>query len=266
MAYKAASIDKLDTTENLKDYFFSEKIDGWQAFLKKKGKLISKSGKIEFGTPFSLPNPKFKLAGELKIPKKQAPAVASLRNADAPGWKTAKYFVFDAPSAKPFEKRIENAKREVSRICKKMKKTKKKCFLQTLEHKKVKNKKQLKKVLRKIVENGGEGLVLTKKTSKYDTSGKRTNERVKVKPRNDMEGVIESHVFKKDGNLKSVVLGPYGRHKFAKFQLSSGFTKRMKDNFSRELKIGSVIKFSYRGLTDDKKPKEAAFLHFRNDL
>lgn len=252
MAYREAT-----KTSGYRGWLASEKKDGWHVLIDKT-KMVTKRQKKKFDPPFDL-SLEIPLAAELVVLEEQSPAVASLLDSNSPKWKRARLYAFDTIGKGPFRERTKRVKKEVRRFCK----AKTNCPLVYLHQQLVKNDKHLESLLKKITKRGGEGIVLTKPDSMYVFG--RSKDRVKIKPFHDAEGILMRKKLHTNGNLKSVLLQPHGRHRFAPFFLGTGFSKNQRQNHSN-LKVGSVIKFSYRELTRGKKPKEARFLHIRKDL
>ena len=245
-------------------WFMSEKIDGWQALWDGKGTLYTKSYKRKFAVPKEwlrlLPN--IPLAGEIKIKGKAATNVASLQKS-SPMWKDAEFFVFDLPGPNnrklPFKTRVANIKKIVDKSCKSIPK----CPLVSSEQTTIKNTKHLLEHYQKILKKNGEGLVITNPKSVYQTDGKRSSERVKLKGRNDSEGIVTGYKLGgKIGELKSLEIDFDG----IIFNLGIGFNRNERENYKKIFPKGTVVKFSYRDLSSSEKPKEARFIEVREDL
>ena len=257
----------LDNPSKLNKYvgwFMSEKIDGWQALWDGKGTLYTKSYKRKFAVPKEwlrlLPN--IPLAGEIKIKGKAATNVASLQKS-SPMWKDAEFFVFDLPGPNnrklPFKTRVANIKKIVDKSCKLIPK----CPLVSSEQTIIKNTKHLLEHYQKILKKNGEGLVITNPKSVYQTDGKRSSERVKLKGRNDSEGIVTGYKLGgKIGELKSLEIDFGG----IIFNLGIGFNRNERENYKKIFPKGTVVKFSYRDLSSSGKPKEARFIKVREDL
>ena len=257
----------LDNPTKLNKYvgwYMSEKIDGWQALWDGKGTLYTKSYKRTFAVPFEwlhlLPN--IPLAGEIKIKGKAATEVARLQNT-SPLWKDAEFIVFDLPGPNnrklPFKTRVSNIKKIVDKACR----TIPKCPLVSSEQIIIKNTKHLLEHYQKILNKNGEGLVITDPNSVYQVDGKRSSERVKLKGRNDSEGIVIGYKLGgKIGELKSLEIDFGG----IIFNLGIGFNKNERENYKKIFPKGTIVKFSYRDLSSSGKPKEARFIEVRKDL
>jgi len=108
---------------------------------------------------------------------------------------------------------------------------------------------------------GGEGLMLRKKTSLY--RGGRSSELLKVKSSKDDEAVVKSHASgrgKHEGRLGAVVV----KNRAGKsFKVGSGFTDAQRVN---PPPIGSVITYRYNELTNEGIPRFPVFVRIRPDV
>jgi ATP-dependent DNA ligase len=245
-------------------WYMSEKIDGWQALWDGKGNLYTKSYKRTFAVPEEWLRllPDIPLAGEIKIKGKPATSVASLQKS-SPLWKDAQFFIFDLPGPKyrilPFKTRVNDINKIVRDSCRAIPN----CPLVASGEIIIENIDHLLHYYHEILRNKGEGLVLTNPESVYQIDGKRSSERVKLKGRNDSEGIVVGHnLGGKVGEMKSLEIDFGG----VIFSLGIGFNKDDRDNYKTKFPIGTVVKFSYRDLSVNGKPKEARFLEVRKDL
>jgi DNA ligase-1 len=111
-------------------------------------------------------------------------------------------------------------------------------------------------------DQGGQGIVITRPGSFYVPGGSRSNERLKLKKREDTEGIVIG--YNEEGvRLTSLLVRMVTNG--AVFHLGVGFTDKERRDYKKEFPIGSLIKFSYRELTDEGKPKEARFVQHRLD-
>jgi DNA ligase-1 len=244
------------------DYYASIKYDGWQGVWDGKGKLYTKGGKKTFGIPDSwaalLPRGQA-IAGEIIILGKQAPTVASLTRKDSEHWPNARFMAFDMPALKkPFEERTTTLKKLVQEQCR----THKDCPMIYVEQVKITSVDTLYEMFQRVIQGGGEGLVLTKADSVYIPQ-KKSMTRVKLKGRNDDEGKIISYTLTGNKDLKSLVVEMKSGKKF---NLGIGFTDKMRQNYKTMLPLGKMAKFSFRELTDSGVPKEARFIGLRQDI
>ena len=248
---------KFDPRKSYVGWLASEKKDGWQVRLMRSGRMRSRTGRREFEAPFSLLRTPYPLAAELLVRGRGAPAVASLLNPESRLWSRAELYAFDAPGPGPFRARTRRVKSAVRRACG----GRRRCPLKYLRQQLIRSDRHLDALLERVLARGGEGLVLTHPDSRYVTG--RSSMRVKLKPRQDAEGVVLRRRVE-GGVLRSLRLGAHGRHSFRDFSLGTGFSSYQRHH-PRMFPRGSVIKFSHRGLTQHGAPREARFLHIRRD-
>uniref|UniRef100_A0A6C0K2J7 DNA ligase domain protein n=1 Tax=viral metagenome TaxID=1070528 RepID=A0A6C0K2J7_9ZZZZ len=246
-------------------YYVSRKYDGWQmTWNGATRKLTSHTGKIVFDAPEwwtrFLPA-QYTIAGELIIPGKQAAKVSSLRKKTCPDWATALFMAFDilGTVSVPFEKRTKKLQQIVERSCGQDPT----CPFRYVEQVKMKSVENIWEYFKKITyDQGGQGIVITRPGSFYVPGGSRSNERLKLKKREDTEGIVIG--YNEDGMRLTSLLVRMVTNR-AVFNLGVGFTDKERHDYKKEFPIGSLIKFSYRELTDEGKPKEARFVQHRLD-
>lgn len=246
-------------------YYVSTKYDGWQVLWNGKTRtLTSHTGSVVFDAPEwwvkFLPN-KYFIAGELIIPGKQAAKVSSLRNKSNPDWATALFMVFDilGTVSVPFEKRTEKLQKIVQKACT----GNPQCPLRYVEQVKLDSVQAIFQYYKDVVyDHGGQGIVLTRPTGFYVPGGKRSADRVKLKRREDTEGKVVG--YNMNGPLLKSLLVVMDNG--VEFSLGIGFTHEERVNYLKLFPIGTLVKFSYRELTDSGAPKQARFVQHRLDL
>ena len=139
------------------------------------------------------------------------------------------------------------------------------CPVVLLKQTKVKSPSHILENFTRIERIGGEGLVITNPDSMYSEGGGRQKDRVKLKVRNDTEGIVVGHNLKKDGSeLKSLIVQlPNSK---VKFNLGIGFKETQRKHWRTLYPKGTEVSFSYRGLSKSGKPKEARFVRVRSDV
>jgi DNA ligase-1 len=150
----------------------SEKMDGVRAYWD-GNKLISKQSK-EFPCPkwFIEGLPKgVKLDGEIWIKRgKFEDVVTTVKSSDAPLWKDIKFVLFDMLLPQTtYEDRMDQ-----------LKKLQLPPFVSVVQFEKCLGNEQLVKSLETVVKDGGEGFILTKPGSLYESGRTRTRLKVKV--------------------------------------------------------------------------------------
>ena len=254
-------------------WFMSEKIDGWQAIWDGKETLYSKG----FALTFNLPDewlkllPPIPLMGEIKIGDMPATQVRSLTAAKRSDlWKDAKFHVFDIGSKyhsmAPFHERYALLSELVSLICKNVPQ----CPVVLLEQTPARSVGDIMKRYKSVKEKKGEGIILTDPDSLYSESKSKSSHRVKLKVRNDMEGLVVGFNINSDDTLKSLVveideINPKTQKK-VRFKVGIGFTDEQRKKYKTLFKINvTKIKFSYAGFTKNKVPKEAHMVEIFTD-
>jgi DNA ligase 1 len=243
-------------------WYASEKIDGWQAIWDGKGTLYTKSYKRTFAVPDSWMRllPKIPMTGEIKIRGMDATKTASLMK-DNPLWNETYFHVFDVVGAnanKPFSERVRIIEETVDAACRSIKD----CPLIAQPQIIMESRDQILAFYRDVLGKSGEGLVITNPTSKYDAGKKRSNERVKLKGRNDAEGEVIGYNMGGKKGLRSLDIAFNG----ITFHLGIGFKNVERENPETYFPIGTMVTFSYRELTKNGKPKEARFVRVRGDI
>ena len=240
-------------------YYVSQKYDGWQAVWNGKDKFTTNTGKRTFKPPKEwsklLPQG-ISIAGELVILGKQAAEVASLTTQRGE-WKKVRFMAFDIPGMRnrPFSERTAELKRIVKQQCKQFPT----CPMVYVDQTIYSSGDQIYKKWKSVLNSGGEGLVLTDPTSLYRPM-KRTNDRVKLKGREDTEGTIQGFNTS-DNKLRSLKLKLKNGQTF---NLGIGFSNEEREKYQRMFKLGDHVKFSYRSLSSDGRPKEARFVGKRH--
>jgi DNA ligase-1 len=138
-----------------------------------------------------------------------------------------------------------------------------KCPLRYVEQYKFNTTQQLFQFYKNVVyDRLGQGIVMTKPESFYAPGGRRTGDRVKLKRREDTEGTVVG--YNDDGARLSSLLVKMDNG--VVFNLGIGFSNDERIRYKQLFPIGTLIKFSYRELTDGGKPKQARFVQHRLDL
>jgi DNA ligase 1 len=239
---------------NVQQFLVSEKYDGVRAIWDGK-QLKSRQGNvINAPTWFIKDLPKIALDGELWLGRGQFDALSGAVRKDVPideEWRGITYLIFELPNAPDtFEVR---AKRIVEIV-----KQANIPHLKVVTQFRVKNEAELKVRLKKVVSNGGEGLMLHRADALYVTG--RSNALLKLKPLFDAEATVVAHTpgkgKHKDKLGALVVETPEG----LRFKLGTGFSDTQREN---PPKIGSLVTYTYRDKTPNGRPKFASFLRER---
>ncbi len=236
-------------------WWMSEKYDGLRGYWDGR-KLWSRKGQaIQAPADFLAKLPKdVALDGELWMGRGQFEETISTVLSQTPDerWKRVRFMVFDAPQAKgTFEQRMEFLKATLPAENQ---------FVKLVPQERCQGTKHLLAERDRIVELGGEGLMLRKPESEYET--RRSPTLLKVKTHDDAEATVIAHLPGKGkyaGKLGSLrVRAVDGRE----FSVGTGFTDAQR---AEPPAIGVVITYRYRGLTDKGLPRFPSFLRVRTD-
>ena len=239
--------------QNISDYLISEKLDGVRGYWDGKN-LYSRSGrKIAAPDWFIQHFPKYPLDGELWIKRgafEQISAIIRKTQATDAEWSRVLFMVFDLPAeTTPFAGRYDKAVNELTGIS---------VYLQVIKQYSLTTAGVLDADLQAIIDLGGEGLMLHKKTALYQAG--RSQDIVKLKPFYDAEAVVIAHNEGK-GKFSGMLGALVVENQDGKvFKLGSGLSHEQRLN---PPKIGSLVTYKYYGLTQKGTPRFASFLRVR---
>ena len=233
-------------------WYMSEKLDGVRAIWTGVDFISRNGNKFNVPAEFKQGMPPMKLDGELWIARGKFQSVTGLVRRKKPQmsqWANVKYMVFDALEIKDtFKNRL--------------------CYLKGLdlpghvrvvEHKLCGSAGQLDKFENKIIENGGEGVMLRDPISYYEN--KRSETLLKIKSHNAAEAVVVGYKpgqGKHKGKTGALICKNKNGVSFA---VGSGLTDAERINPPRK---GAEITFLYQGLTDGGTPRHPTYLTVRN--
>lgn len=232
----------------------SEKFDGVRANWDGKT-LRTHAGKVIKAPAWFVKDlPKTPLDGELWLSRGQFDAISGAVRKDVPideEWKNISYVIFELSNA---EGTFQVRAKRIVEIVKQANISHLKAFTQF----RVKNEAELKIRLKKVVANGGEGLMLHRADALYVTG--RSDVLLKLKPLFDAEATVVAHTLgrgKHKGKLGALVVEtPEG----LRFKLGTGFSDKQRENPPQ---IGSLVTYTYKDKTPSGKPKFASFLRER---
>lgn len=241
---------------NISDYYVSEKLDGIRAYWDGQN-LISRNGNI-FSSPewFTQQFPDIPLDGELWLARGQFEQTLSIVSMQQPhdGWQSIKYMIFDLPTSPlNFAGRVAQIQKLVV--------SSNSPYLVLIKQQALTEVTQLNELMERVIAAGGEGLMLHKQSTLYQSG--RSDNILKLKSFDDAEAVVIDHTAGKGkfaGMLGAVVVKT---NSGTIFKVGSGFTELQRKNPPA---IGSVITYKYWGLTVTGKPRFATFLRIRKDL
>ena len=238
-------------------YLVSEKFDGVRAHWDGKTLRFRSGQTIAAPLWFLSKLPAQALDGELWLGRGRfeelSGFVRKLQPEDVE-WRQIQYLVFELPDAPgPFTARAQRIQEMVAATQWPQ--------LVAVPQFRVKDRQELKSKLDEVVRAGGEGLMLHLAEAPYTTG--RSDVLLKLKPRSDTEAVVVGHIpgkGKYQGMLGALrVEMPDGKQ----FVVGTGFTDAVRKNPPA---VGTVVTYTYRGLTKNGLPRFASYLRVRNNL
>ena len=237
------------------NYLVSEKYDGVRATWDGKA-LKFRSGRVvtapQWFTDKLPPEP---LDGELWLGRGRfeelSGFVRRLQPVDAE-WRQIKFMIFELPDAPgPFSERAHRIQGIVAGA--------KWPQLVGVDQFRVADRSELQRRLNEVLRVGGEGLMLHLADAPYLTG--RSDVLLKLKPLSDTEAVVVEHLpgkGKHQGKMGALRLEmPDGK----RFVLGTGFTESVRRNPPA---LGTVVTYTFRGLTKKGLPRCASYLRVRD--
>ena len=274
-----------------KGWVESEKFDGYRAqWVKVDGeyKFLSRAQKPFIGTPdwFKLALPDVNLDGELWLGREnfQSTGVVRRHSPEPEEWIPVMFIVYDLPSVKePFGERLKLLRTVVKENKERWEKVNMtlpeefqiECPVKMANQTVIQSEEHLETLYQKIIENGGEGVMIKCPNSMYED--KRSNYMLKVKPSFDEEAIVIDH---KPGNGKYInSLGAFvcqplinmdtyhlkdkdENHEFS----ISGMDDEIREEYEETHPIGTVINYEHSGKTEGGKPRFARYVRKRDDV
>lgn len=241
---------------DVQQYLVSEKYDGVRAVWDGKLLYTRQGNVINAPAWFTKGLPKMPLDGELWLARGQFDTLSGTVRKDVPideEWRDISYLIFELPNA---EGTFEVRAKRIVEIIKQANVT----HLKAVRQFRVKDEAELKKRLKQVVAQGGEGLMLHRADASYIAG--RSDVLLKLKPYFDAEATVVAYTKGKGkyaGKLGALIVQtPEG----IRFKLGSGFSDAQREN---PPKIGSIVTYSYKDKTKMGKPKFASFLRVRDE-
>jgi DNA ligase 1 len=235
-------------------YLISEKYDGVRALWDGRT-LWSRAGNVIAAPAWFLARlPARSLDGELWMARGQFEKLSGAVRKTTPRedeWRQIKYLVFELPAAPgTFAERAEQIKQIVAAAN----------FPQlvAVEQFRLPDNAALRRKLDEIVRAGGEGLMLHRADAPYVTG--RNDALLKLKPVEDAEATVIGHVPGKGKYAGRMGALQVETANGKRFQIGTGFTDALRANPPA---IGTVITFTYRGVTKNGLPRFASYLRIR---
>ncbi len=237
-------------------YLVSEKYDGVRAIWDGT-QLKFRSGRVVAAPPWFLAKlPADKLDGELWLARGKFEVVSGIVRKTEPidaEWSQVKYMVFELPDAPgSFAARAEKIQALVRTVDWPQ--------LVAIAQTRIATREGVQTALMRMVASGGEGLMLHLADAPYVTG--RSDVLLKLKPLEDTEARVIAHVAGRGKNVG--VMGalrvemPDGK----RFVIGTGFSDSVRRN---PPPVGSLVTYTYRGLTKNGLPRFASFVRLRDD-
>jgi DNA ligase len=238
-------------------YLVSEKFDGVRALWDGQALRFRSGMAVSAPAWFVAKLPPQALDGELWLGRGRFEALSGIVRKTAPldsEWRQLKYMIFELPNgAGTFVERAERIKAIVAQAQWPQ--------LVAVEQFRVANRALLKKKLDEVVRGGGEGLVLHLAEAAYVTG--RSDVLLKLKPLQDTEAEVIEHIGGKGkytGMLGALrVRMPDGKV----FLIGTGFSDQVRKN---PPPVGTLVTYTYRGLTKTGLPRFASYLRVRDNF
>jgi len=240
---------------NADGWLMSEKLDGVRAYWNGQ-QFISRQGNRFYAPSWFVARlPETPLDGELWLGRKSFQRTVSIvrRHDETPLWRSLRYVVYDAPASREaFEQRLAIIQDSLARTRPE--------FATALAHFVCRGPDHLQQELDRIIELGGEGVMLRQPGSLYEPG--RSATLLKVKRFLDGEGRVIGHLSGRGrhaGRLGALVVElPDGQS----FSVGTGFTDAQRENPPR---LGSIVTYRFQELTDRGVPRFPSFVRVRTD-
>ncbi|HQR34356.1 MAG TPA: DNA ligase [Blastocatellia bacterium] len=235
-------------------YLVSEKYDGVRAIW--DGKVLRSRSGNAFSAPawFIAKLPTQALDGELWLGRGQFEKLSGYVRKTTPidaEWRQIKYMVFELPNAPgTFEQRYQLIRQIVAKANWPQ--------LVAIEQVRLADNAALKRKLNEVVTAGGEGLMLHLASAPYVTG--RNDVLLKLKPLEDAEATVIAHIPGKGKYTGMMGALQVEMADGKRFQIGTGFTDAVRANPPA---VGTLITFTYRGLTKNGLPRFASYLRVR---
>ena len=241
----------------LQDYWVSEKYDGVRGYW--DGHTLRTRGGETVTAPawFTAGWPPISMDGELwagrgRFTHAQSTTRQQQPNDDA--WRAMHFMVFDLPRhGGVFDERIPALNAVVERI--------NQPWVQAVAQKRIATDTALQALLQRTVRAGGEGLMLHRGSSRYQSG--RSDDLIKLKTHEDAEACVVAHLPGKGrhaGRMGALLVEmPSGQ----RFRLGAGFTDAQRE---APPPVGRWVTYRFRGTHDGGLPRFASFVRMREDM
>lgn len=241
----------------LADYWVSEKYDGVRGYW--DGHTLRTRGGETVAVPawFTAGWPETPMDGELWAGRGRfahAQSTTRQQRPDDTAWRQMRFMVFDLPRhGGTFDERLQSLNGLVALI--------NQPWVQAVPQKRIQTDAALQALLQRTVRAGGEGLMLHRGSSLYQSG--RSDDLVKVKTHEDTEARVIAHLPGKGrhaGRMGALLLEmPSGQ----RFRLGAGFSDAQRAD---PPPVGSWVTYRFRGTHDGGLPRFASFVRVRDDV
>lgn len=241
----------LDVTQ----YWVSEKLDGVRARWD-GSHLVSRSGNI-FAPPdwFIQGLPSMPMDGELWTGRGRYEEVSSIVRKQQPhdGWRSVRFLIFDLPEhGGTFDERVQAMKHLVGQH--------QWPYVDLIEQFLVKSEEELTQRLHNVMDQGGEGVMLHRKTARY-ASG-RSHDLLKLKPFSDAEATVMGYRPGKGKYLGQVGSLQVQTDEGKIFFIGTGLKDEERQH---PPPLKSRITFRHQGFTKNGIPRFPVYLRIRDE-
>ena len=236
-------------------YWVSEKLDGVRAYWDGNALYSRQGNRFHVPAWFVKDFPKTPLDGKLWMGRGAFETLSGIVRRKKPNdedWRNIRFMVFDLPAdSADFAGRLRRLKKIFSAI--------KSPQIGLVEQFRVADSAELKTTLRRVVSQGGEGLMLRKAVSRHKAG--RSDDLLKLKLHEDAEAIVIAHLPGK-GKYKGMLGALLVETSDGKrFKLGSGFSDQER---RQPPPIGAIVTYKHYGKTRKGIPRFASFLRIRN--
>lgn len=241
----------------LADYWVSEKYDGVRGYWDGQ-RLRTRRGEVVHAPDwFTAGWPEMPLEGELWAGRGQfalAQSTARTQRPDDQAWRKLQFMAFDLPShSGTFDERLSVLRTAVEQI--------NHAWVQAVSQQRVSNHEELHGLLQRVVSEGGEGLMLHRGSSLYQSG--RSDDLLKFKTHDDAEARVIAHLpgtGKYAGKVGALLVEtPSGQ----RFKLGTGLKDSDRAN---PPPVGSWVTYRFRGAHNGGVPRFASYVRPHPDM
>lgn len=241
---------------DLTGWWMSEKLDGVRAYWDGQRFLSRLGNSYRAPTWFTKGLPDTPLDGELWVGRKRFQRCVSIvrRQEEHDEWREVRYLVFDAPGLRaPFEERLSYIERYMSQHGPE--------YARYHSHELCRGVAHMREELRRVEEQGGEGLMMRRPGSHYEVG--RSYTLLKVKSFHDDEARVVGHqpgTGKHKGRLGALYVEMKNGTRFA---VGTGLSDAERQS---PPPVGSIITYRYQELSDGGVPRFPSYVGVRHDV